>query len=90
MMTRTKEPLPALQCRTCGEYFHPTLGKKGYINQCGGCATDVPLLGGRMIYEHKTAGYIEIRPMAKTLQDLAATKRLGGSGVTASITERKS
>lgn len=79
----------AISCRDCGNEFTPRPNKPGFINQCEDCATDVPLLGGNVIYEHKTAGYIEIKSMAKAVEFNKVSKR-HGHGVISSIVESKS
>jgi hypothetical protein len=75
-------------CRDCKEEFSPRPNKPGFINQCESCATDVPLLGGNMIWDHKTAPYIEIKSMVKAKSFAAMTKRFG-VGVTQCLTQSK-
>lgn len=75
-------------CRDCGEEFRSTPGKPGYINQCRNCAVDVPLVGGNMIYEHKTAPYIEIKPSVDAKAFAKASRRFG-FGVTVAISQSR-
>ena len=72
------------ECRDCGELFYPRPGKPGFIDQCESCARDVELLGGNMIWAHKTAPEIEIKPQAEARAFARKTKRFG-AGVTASL-----
>lgn len=62
-------------CRTCGEEFISYPNKPGYINQCTDCAEDVPKLGGNMIWEHKTAPYIEIKSLQEAKRFAKLNKR---------------
>lgn len=63
-------------------------GKPGYVNQCVDCADDVPLLGGNMIWSHKTAPEIEIKSMAAAKVFASKTRRFG-AGVTCCLTQSK-
>jgi len=75
-----------LTCKTCGEDFYSDQNKPGYINVCYDCTTeDVEKLGGNMIYEHKTAPGLEIKPISKARGFAKMTKRFG-AGVTCSLT----
>lgn len=82
-----------LICRTCHREFpEKPLGSRGYRNQCLSCsdAQEEPeKTGGNMIWEHKTGPYIELKPISKAKTFARRTRRLGGVGVTASITEPK-
>jgi len=54
------------ECRNCGELYDPAHKAKGYIYLCEECSgNDVERTGGNMIWEHKTAPYIEIKPMGE-------------------------
>lgn len=66
-----------MTCKNCKTDFTPYPGKPGYINQCTECATDVPLLGGNMIYTHKTAPELEIKPLAKAKVFASMQERFG-------------
>jgi len=66
-----------IKCRDCGEEFRFTKNKPGYVNQCEDCATDVERVGGNMIWSHKTAPEIEIKPMEQAKAFAKATKRFG-------------
>jgi predicted nucleic acid-binding Zn-ribbon protein len=82
------------ECTDCGEEFRPGTDKPGLLGQCYRCGAraererDVVKLGGNMIYEHKTGGYIEVKPMAEARAFNRATRRLG-AGVTRSIAVSK-
>lgn len=54
-----------MTCKRCGRDFTPYHGKPGYINECGECKPDVPLLGGNMIWDHKTAPELEIKSLGQ-------------------------
>lgn len=57
-----------LTCRDCGEEFIEVPGKRGYRNQCPECSekqAEPELLGGNMIWDHKTAPYIELKTLSK-------------------------
>jgi hypothetical protein len=75
-------------CRDCNQEFHPYPGKPGYIDQCEDCQRDVPKVGGNMIWDHKTAPYIEVKSMKQAKQFANLQKRFG-HGVTKSICESK-
>jgi hypothetical protein len=75
-------------CRNCNEEFDPYPGKPGYIDQCEDCAKDIPLLGGNMVWSHKTAPELEIKSMAQARSFARKTKRYG-AGVTMCLTESK-
>jgi len=79
-----------MECRDCHVEFVPYHGKPGYINQCEDCATDVPKLGGNMIWDHKTAPYIEVKPMAEAVQFAKLTNRSSASAPLRSIVTSKS
>lgn len=81
-------PTETLICRTCHEEFDFFEGKPGYRNQCTLCACDVAKVGGNMVWSHKTAPELEIKPMKEARRFAAQTRRLG-AGVIRSITERK-
>jgi len=66
-----------LICRDCGEEFQFKRDKPGYVNQCEDCAEDVERVGGNMIWSHKTAPEIEIKPMEQAKQFAKASKRFG-------------
>lgn len=75
-------------CRNCGEEFIARPGKPGFINQCEDCAHDVPLLGGNMIWDHKTAPSLVIRPLADA-QFISKLQKRVGTGVIRSIVSVK-
>src|SRR5579863_8276208 len=75
-----------LICRNCGEEFVVRPGKLGCIDQCVLCATDIPLLGGNMIWAHKTAPEIEIKSMVEAKAFAKKTRRFG-AGVTCCLTQ---
>ena len=76
-----------MQCRDCGRNFQPFHGKPGFINQCEECATDVPLIGGNMIWEHKTAPGIEIKPLVEAQVFARAQRRSSASSPLRSIVQ---
>lgn len=83
-----------ITCRTCSNPFTPYPNKPGYVNQCTTCAeenmdNDVDLLGGNMVWHHKTAPELEIKYMVEAKKFAAKTRRFG-FGVTCSLTECKS
>jgi hypothetical protein len=54
------------ECRHCGTSYDTRTKTKGFIYLCEECsAPDVELHGGNMIWEHKTAPYIEIKPLGE-------------------------
>jgi hypothetical protein len=54
------------ECRHCGNSYDTRSKTKGFVYLCEECsAPDVEPLGGNMIWEHKTAPYIEIKPMGE-------------------------
>ena len=75
-------------CRTCGEEFNTYPGKPGFVDQCEDCANDTPKVGGNMIWNHKTAPYIEIKSMKEAVRFAKSQQRFG-AGVTKCITESK-
>ena len=76
-------------CRHCGDEFELRPGKPGLIDECPLHAHDgVEKVGGNMIYEHKTAPYIEIKSMASAKRFAALTSRWG-AGVTKSLTQSR-
>lgn len=77
-----------MTCRNCGEEFVPRPNKPGYVDQCENCATDVPKLGGNMIWSHKTAPDLEIKPLAQARQFAKLQARIG-AGVTRSLIQSK-
>ena len=84
-----------IKCRDCGDEFDMFPNKPGFINQCSDCASrmhamgdDVEKLGGNMVYSHKTAPEIEIKPMAQALIFAKKQRRLG-HGVIGCIVESK-
>lgn len=60
---------PLIVCRDCGkEFFEKPSGSRGYRNQCTACAIDQQEpepTGGNMVWDHKTAPYIELKPMSR-------------------------
>lgn len=77
-------------CRDCGDEFELVVGapKPGFVDQCPGCATEVPLLGGNMIWSHKTAPEIEVKTLVEARAFARLQKRLG-AGVSRSLVESK-
>lgn len=60
----------------------------GYRNQCPNCSEkqeEPEHIGGNMIWDHKTAPELELKPMAKAKAFAKKTERFG-AGVTKSIT----
>ena len=81
-----------LTCRDCGKEFIEDPNKtQGYRNQCPECSltqVEPERIGGNMIWDHKTAPYIELKPLSKAKAFAAKTKRFG-AGVTTSLVEPK-
>lgn len=53
-------------CAKCGRSFKLDPSKRGYANHCPTCSmedNEVSKVGGNMIWDHKTAPYIEIKSM---------------------------
>lgn len=75
-------------CRDCTAEFEMTFNKPGFINQCVDCADDVELLGGNMVWHHKTAPELEIKSFAEAKRFASKTKRFG-FGVTSCIVASK-
>jgi hypothetical protein len=90
MPKKTTKGVVRIACRDCSNEFDPktTAGRQyGYVNQCNDCADpekEVERLGGNMIWEHKTAPTLEIKPMCKALSFANNQKRIG-AGVLANI-----
>ncbi len=78
-----------MECRDCGEEVIPYRDKPGFVDQCGGCARDIAKLGGNMIWFHKTAPYIEIKPMKEAVRFAKANARSSGSSPLRSIVTSK-
>lgn len=80
------------ECVNCGEEFYPKRDKPGKIDECWTCGRksekDIVKLGGNMIWEHKTAPTIEIKPLSEARSFAKKTRRFG-AGVLASITQPK-
>jgi hypothetical protein len=60
--------LAQLKCRDCGEMFTEVPGKRGYRNQCVPCSekqAEPERIGGNMVWDHKTAPYIELKPLSQ-------------------------
>lgn len=77
-----------MTCKDCSKDFIWFKGKPGYINQCVDCSDDVLHLGGNMIWDHKTAPYIEIKSMTDAIIFAKKTSRRN-CGPLSSIIERK-
>jgi hypothetical protein len=92
MMTKKRKMKKKLTCRDCNKEFAEKLpGAPGFRNQCSTCSLTQPEpepIGGNMIWDHKTAPYIELKPMKEAKRFAAQTKRLG-AGVTSCLLESK-
>lgn len=76
-------------CRECESEFILTPNKPGKIFHCPACSSEtVERLGGNMVFLHKTASTIEIKPASRAIQFAEMTKRFG-AGVTKCITTSK-
>lgn len=78
-------------CRVCHEVFDLKPGKPGYANVCVPCTAAKPprepaMVGGNMIWSHKTAPSIEIKSM-KAAKRFAKLQRRRGPGPLSSIVE---
>ena len=68
------------ECRNCSQEYDTRSKTKGFIYLCEECsAPDVELLGGNMIWEHKTAPYIEIKPQGEAERFARKTVRTSAS-----------
>lgn len=80
-------------CIHCGEEYTPTPHKPGFINECWDCGEvsdkDTPRLGGNMIYSHKTAPTIEIKPLDQAQQFAKRARRQNSTGVTNDLVQTK-
>jgi hypothetical protein len=79
------------ECSDCGEKYRLTRDKPGKIDVCGKCglkAGEVERLGGNMVYTHKTAPALEIKPLSEAEAFARKTRRFG-AGVTQSLCESK-
>ena len=74
-------------CRKCKQEFTPYVGKPGYIDECPSCACDVPLVGGNMVWAHKTAPEIEIKSLASARAFAKVQRRFSASSPLASIVQ---
>ena len=92
MTTKKGKMKKKLICRDCNKEFVEKLpGTPGFRNQCPTCSLSQPEpepIGGNMIWDHKTAPYIELKPMSQAKVFAAQTKRFG-AGVTACLVESK-
>lgn len=84
-------------CRFCTEPFTPLPGKPGHIDVCYATecqrhdAKQTPepdKLGGNMVWDHKTAPELEIKPLARA-QAFAKLTRRTGCGPLRAITQSK-
>lgn len=81
--------MPLRICKHCDEEFELKPGKPGLIDYCPRHSHEiVELTGGNMIWDHKTAPYIETKPMHDAKRFASLTRRLG-AGVTRSITQSR-
>lgn len=68
-------------CVKCGDEYNVYKGKPGFINECTPCGRDsesgMTKLGGVMIYSHKTAGEIQLLPMASAKRFVKISARSG-------------
>jgi hypothetical protein len=77
------------KCSKCKKDYLLTLDKPGLIHHCPKCSTErVERLGGNMIYSHKTAPDIEIKPISRAVE-FASKQRRFGAGVTCCLTQSK-
>lgn len=80
-----------LQCRDCGSMFTEKPNKPGYRDQCPECSLKQPEpepIGGNMVWTHKTAPELELKPMHKA-KEFAKKQERFGAGVTKCLTERR-
>ena len=75
-------------CILCGITFRNYPGKPGYITECTDCAKDIPLVGGNMIWYHKTAPELEIKSLVNAKRFAKLNKR-NSHGPLSSIVEKK-
>lgn len=74
------------ECRDCGREFKPMPGKPGYIDQCPNCSKpELDVYGGNMVWHHKTAPELEIKPLAAAKR-FSKLQARSGSGPLRSIT----
>ena len=77
-------------CSKCKAEYVLKLDKPGLIHHCPKCSVEkVERLGGNMIYSHKTAPDLEIKPISKAVE-FAGKQRRFGAGVTCCLTQSKS
>lgn len=77
-------------CVKCDDEFTLTRDKPGRINECPKCSVEtVEKLGGNMIYEHKTAPYIEVKSMYAAKAFAKATRRHGATVATSLCESRE-
>ena len=83
--------MATLVCRDCGKEFTEILGKPGFMNQCQECSlfqSEPEPIGGNMVWEHKTAPRLELKPLSAAVAFAKQTERYG-AGVTKCLVESK-
>lgn len=82
-----------LTCRDCGKDFvEPVTPSRGFRNQCPECSEhqeEPELVGGNMIYEHKTGAYCELKTLAQAKLFARRTRRLGAGVCSALVTPKE-
>ena len=89
-MTLVKAGDENVLCITCGQRVIPAHDKPGKLNECHKCGerSDVPRVGGNMIWSHKTAPELEIKSMVEA-KHFAKLQQRFGAGPLKSIVEKK-
>lgn len=84
--------MATIECRDCEQSFTPNPNKPGYYDQCPVCAEkmgDVELLGGNMIWHHKTAPYMELKSLSSARSFAKQTQRFGAGPLRSIVQSRE-
>jgi hypothetical protein len=69
-----------MYCRHCDGEIEVSKNKKGKIDECSDCASDVDCYTGNMIYDHKTGCDIQINSDPRLTQYIINATKLRNKG----------
>jgi hypothetical protein len=76
-------------CIECGLDFVLKPNKPGLVGTCPDCSTEtVEQIGGNMIWEHKTAPMLEIKPVGEAEAFARKQKRFGAGPLRSIVTSK--
>ena len=80
-----------MQCIKCNQIVILTPDKPGRINECYDCGrkSEIPRVGGNMIWSHKTAPDLEIKSMKEAKVFAKQQKRFGAGPLRSIVTSRE-